>query len=219
MKNNIQKRIAETRTEYVSDGLDELTLSANPLDLFEKWITEAEQRNPVTCNTVFLATVGSGSRPSGRIVLLRGYDERGFVFYTNYDSRKGNEINSNNNASMTFFWNEMFRQVRIEGKVFILPDEESDQYFSGRPRESQIAALASGQSSILQSRKMLEEKVRETEKLYEGREIARPSYWGGYFLSPLSIEFWQGRVHRLHDRILYSRKDPGDAWITSRLYP
>lgn len=219
MKEDFQKRLAESRTEYISDGLDEKLVSASPMDLFEKWMTEAERLVPGTYNAVFLATAGRDSRPSGRIVLLRGFDERGFEFFTNYASRKGSELSENNYASMTFFWNELFRQIRIEGRVFRLPEEESDKYFSTRPRESQIAALVSDQSRNLQSRELLEKNFLEAEKLYEGREIKRPPYWGGYFLSPLSVEFWQGRPQRLHDRILYSRKDLSDNWINERLYP
>jgi pyridoxamine 5'-phosphate oxidase len=214
-----QKIIASSRTEYISDGLDELTLSGNPLDLFEKWMAEAERKIAGTPNATFLATAGPDARPSGRIVLLRGFDERGFEFFTNYESRKGIELRGNNYASMTFFWNELFRQVRIEGKIHKLPEEESDEYFSSRPRESQIAAIASDQSRVLPDRELLEERVRETGKLFEGKPVVRPTHWGGYRLSPTSIEFWQGRPHRLHDRILYTRENISYSWIFERLYP
>lgn len=213
------KSIVSSRTEYISDGLDEKIHPGNPLDLFEKWMAEAERKIAGTSNAVFLATAGPDARPSGRIVLLRGFDERGFEFFTNYESRKGIELRDNNYASMTFFWNELFRQIRVEGKIHKLPEEESDKYFSSRPRESQIAAIASDQSRLLKSRELLEERVRKTEKHFEGKTVVRPSHWGGYCLSPSSIEFWQGRPHRLHDRILYSRKDFSKDWIVERLYP
>lgn len=214
-----QKSIVSSRTEYISDGLDELNLSGNPLDLFEKWMAEAEKKIAGTPNATFLATAGPDARPSGRIVLLRGFDERGFEFFTNYESRKGIELRDNNYACMTFFWNELFRQVRIEGKIHKLTEEESDEYFSSRPRESQIAAIASDQSKPLPDREFLEERVREAEKLFEGKPVTRPPHWGGYRLAPSSIEFWQGRPHRLHDRILYARENISDTWIFERLYP
>ncbi|MFZ2340777.1 MAG: pyridoxamine 5'-phosphate oxidase [Bacteroidales bacterium] len=214
-----QKSFVSSRTEYISDGLDEKTLSGNPLDLFEKWMAEAGRKIAGTPNATFLATAGPDTRPSGRIVLLRGFDERGFEFFTNYESRKGMELRDNNYASMTFFWNELFRQIRIEGKIHKLSEEESDEYFSSRPRESQIAAIASDQSRLLPGRELLEERVREAGKLFEGKPVVRPPHWGGYCLSPSSIEFWQGRPHRLHDRILYSRKELSKEWIIERLYP
>lgn len=214
-----QKSIVSSRTEYISDGLDELNLSGNPLDLFEKWMAEAERKISGTPNATFLATAGPDARPSGRIVLLRGFDERGFEFFTNYESRKGMELRDNNYACMTFFWNELFRQVRIEGIIHKLSEEESDEYFSSRPRESQIAAIASDQSRVLPGRELLEERVRETGKLFEGKPVTRPPHWGGYRLAPSSIEFWQGRPHRLHDRILYARENISDTWIFERLYP
>jgi len=219
MKRSIQNSISGIRTEYTSEGLDEKDISDDPLILFDEWMKEAEKRIPVTPNATFLATVGNDGKPSGRIVLLRGYDERGFVFYTNCDSRKGTELRENNNSSMTFFWNELFRQIRVEGKVFILPEEESDLYFSDRPRESQLAALASEQSRRLESRELLEERLRELEKRYEGKTIPRPLNWGGYYLSPMSVEFWQGREFRLHDRLLYHRNDLKGEWKLERLYP
>lgn len=219
MKRSIQNSISGIRTEYISDGLDEKEVSSDPLVLFGEWMREAEKKVPETPNATFLATVGTGGKPSGRIVLLRGFDERGFVFFTNYESRKGVELRKNNNASMTFFWNKLFRQVRIEGRVFKLPEEESDQYFSSRPRESQIAALVSEQSRKLENREFLEERLREIEKRYEDKPIPRPHNWGGYYLSPFSMEFWQGREFRLHDRILYHRNDHKGDWKIERLYP
>jgi len=170
-------------------------------------------------NAVHLATTGPDGRPSGRIVLLRGFDERGFVFYTSYDSRKGSDLKINHYASMTFFWNNLYRQVRIEGKVFKLPPGESDSYFSGRPRESNISALASRQSRPLKSRRILEERVRQLEIRLKDQPVERPGNWGGYYLSPFYIEFWQGRTHRLHDRIFYRREDIDMPWNMGRLYP
>jgi len=151
-------------------------------------------------------------------MLLRGFDERGFVFFTNHDSRKGNDLKSSNYASMTFFWGELFRQVRIEGDVHRVPEWESDKYFQSRPRESQISALASEQSRVLESRGSLEKKVSELEQRFKGQPIPRPANWGGFYLSPKFIEFWQGRAHRLHDRILY-KLEKNNSWNVQRLYP
>jgi pyridoxamine 5'-phosphate oxidase len=169
-------------------------------------------------NAMHLATIGTDGRPSGRIMLLRGFDDRGFVFFTNHDSRKGNDLKNINYASMTFFWSELFRQVRIEGDVCQVPDWESNKYFQSRPRESQISALASEQSRILESRESLEKKVKELEHRFKDQSITRPANWGGFYLSPKFIEFWQGRAHRLHDRILY-KLEKNNSWNVQRLYP
>lgn len=216
---SVRQTIAGSRNEYISDGLNEGSISANPVDQFEKWIEEAVRNKLNLPNAMHLATAGLNGRPSGRIMLLRGFDERGFTFYTNYESRKGSELRVNNYASMTFFWNDLFRQVRIEGKVFKLPPEESDSYFLNRPRESKISAIVSEQSRILKSREILEERFNELGNRLTGQFIERPVNWGGFYLSPLYIEFWQGRAHRLHDRIVYKRQDYKNTWKVERLYP
>jgi len=216
---SLRQTITDLRDEHSYDGLYEKDIPSDPLDLFETWLGEAVRKELPSPNALHLATTGPDGRPSGRMVLLRGFDERGLVFYTNYESRKGIELKANNNAALTFFWDALFRQVRIEGKVFILPPAESDEYFSGRPRESRIGAIASEQSRVLGDRSILEQRISELEEKYRNAEPERPSYWGGYYLVPLYYEFWQGRDHRLHDRIVYSRTDAGSKWETTRLYP
>jgi pyridoxamine 5'-phosphate oxidase len=213
------KIISSLRSEYISDGLNENDLSSDPFNQFEKWMNEAVNRNLNLSNAMHLATVGPDCRPSGRIVLLRGFDERGFSFYTNYESRKGNDLEENNNASLTFFWSELFRQIRIEGEIFKLPSGESDAYFSSRPHESKLSALASKQSRILKSKELLVKKVRELDKKYKDQSIERPIFWGGYYLSPSYFEFWQGGAHRLHDRFIYKRDYRKKTWVVERLYP
>jgi pyridoxamine 5'-phosphate oxidase len=157
------------------------------------------------------------NKPSSRIVLLKGLDDRGFIFYTNYNSRKGEEINNNSQVCLNFFWQAMSQQVRIEGTITKVSSEESDGYFAVRPRESQIGAWASAQSSILTSRKDLEDEVARLNKQYENTTIPRPDHWGGYLVTPHRIEFWQGRPNRLHDRFLYERN--GENWMVFRLAP
>jgi pyridoxamine 5'-phosphate oxidase len=215
---SIRQLITVLRTEYVTKGIDIKAVADNPIDQFEKWITDAVKNKINLPNALHLATVGSDGRPSGRIMLLRGFDERGFVFFTNYDSRKGNELKNNKYASITFFWNKLFRQVRIEGKVYKVPESESDKYFQSRPRESQISAIASEQSKILDNRASLEKRAGELEQSLKGQNITRPVNWGGYYLSPEYFEFWQGRKHRLHDRICY-RLEINNFWNVQRLYP
>lgn len=216
---SLRQKISKSRDEYTYGELNENDISADPVYQFEKWMEEAIKNKLNLPNAMHLATAGRDGKPSGRIVLLKGFDERGFIFFTNYDSRKGSELKINNQASLTFFWNELNRQVRIEGNVFMLPPAESDSYFSERPRESRISASVSEQSRILRSREMLEERYKEFDERYKGKAIERPDNWGGYYLSPLYIEFWQGRIHRLHDRIIYTRTDINNKWKIERLYP
>jgi pyridoxamine 5'-phosphate oxidase len=211
--------ISSLRTEYIADGFSEAVLSPDPFDQFEKWMSEAINRNLNIPNAMHLATAGSDCRPSGRIVLLKGFDERGFTFFTNYESRKGNELEKNNKAALTFFWSELFRQVRIEGEVYKLPSDESDLYFSDRPRESKLSALASQQSKTLKNKESLVQKVRELDKKYKDQTIVRPDFWGGYYLSPSYFEFWQGGAYRLHDRLAYKRDQNRKTWEMERLYP
>jgi len=215
---SVRQLITIFRTEYISQGINVKDIADNPIDQFEKWIEDAIKNKVNLPNAMHLATIGTDGRPSGRIMLLRGFDERGFVFFTNHDSRKGNDLKSINYASMTFFWSELFRQIRIEGDVYQVPEWESDKYFQSRPRESQVSALASEQSRVLESRASLEKKVNELEQRFKDQPIPRPANWGGFYLSPKFIEFWQGRAHRLHDRILY-KLEKNNSLNVLRLYP
>jgi len=210
--------ITNFRTEYISRGINVKDIAGNPIDQFERWIADAIKYKVNLPHAMHLATTGTDGRPSGRIMLLRGFDERGFVFFTNHNSRKGNDLKNSNYASMTFFWSELFRQVRIEGDVHQVPDRESDKYFQSRPHESQISAVASDQSKILESRGSLEKKVSELDQRFKGQPIPRPDNWGGFYLSPVRIEFWQGRAHRLHDRIVYIL-NKNNTWDIQLLYP
>ncbi len=215
---SINKKLADLRIEYNIGETASGVFSDNPIDQFEKWMEDAISSSAAIPNAMHLSTVGDDGRPSGRIVLLNGLDERGFIFYTNYESRKGQDLKHCPYASLTFFWSELFRQVRIEGEVFRLPESESDDYFRSRPRESRISAAASEQSNILESREYLEKRIIELEKKYKDLPVPRPYGWGGYYLSPDRIEFWQGRTQRLHDRIVYI-KEAGGIWKIQRLYP
>lgn len=190
--------------------------SANPITEFLNTIERAVSHQVDTA-PVMLATADAQARPSARMVLLRGVDERGFVFHTNYNSRKGRELDENPHAALCFHWPTLDEQIRVEGMVERLPSDESDAYFNSRPRGSQLGAWASEQSSLLPSRETLEERYRETERRFEGLPVPRPPFWGGYRLIPSRIEFWYGRPDRLHDRVVYTREQEG--WRIERLYP
>lgn len=209
--------LAELRKEYSLAGLVEKDLARDPYRQFEKWFQEAEAAKLVEPNAMILATVGRDHRPSARTVLLKGFDGRGFMFFTNYESRKGRELEGNPQASLVFPWFALERQVIIEGSVTKVSREESDAYFHSRPQASQIAAWASPQSTLISSRSVLEESVKAIEHKYAGKEVPLPPHWGGWRVSPVTVEFWQGRRSRLHDRLRYRREH--DEWIVERLAP
>ena len=204
--------------QYNADSIDEQTVDRDPLTLFQRWLHEAKAVGIHLAEAMTLATATPEGKPSARLVLLKGADERGFVFYTNYLSIKARELDSNPQAAMVFYWPQLERQVRVEGKVERTSAEESDAYFKTRPRDSQIGALASPQSDVIASREALQEKADQIEKLYKGRDVERPEHWGGYRLHAERIEFWKGRPGRLHDRILYERQADG-SWSIKRLAP
>jgi pyridoxamine 5'-phosphate oxidase len=205
------------RKEYTRAGLDRADLDPDPIVQFQEWfekVIDADLHEP---NAMIVSTASTDGKPSARTVLLKGYDERGFVFYTNYEGRKANEIEANPMCALLFYWGELERQVRIEGRASRLSGDESDAYFEGRPRGSRLGAWASEQSRPVEDRSVLEERVKALEAQYEGREIPRPPFWGGYRVEPDTIEFWQGRENRLHDRLVYRRED--GAWRIERLQP
>ncbi len=210
--------LADLRKDYSLAGLLEKDLARDPFRQFDKWFQEAEAAKIPEPNAMVCSLATTDGRPSSRIVLLKAVDGRGFVFYTNYDSRKGRELSANPRASLLFPWIAMERQVIVEGTVTRLTREESAAYFHSRPLASQLGALASPQSTILPNRAALDDAYKAIEKKYAGEEIPLPPHWGGYRVSPESVEFWQGRRSRLHDRLRYRREKSGD-WIVERLAP
>lgn len=233
--------IADVRREYNLAGLRRKDLAEEPIAQFKNWFDQATgarasgrvlklltgfYKAVLACfggasgdvTAMTLATADKQGRPSARAVLLKGVDERGFIFFTNYDSRKGHELTENPQAALVFYWSELERQVCIAGDVTKLPEVESEAYFRSRPRGSRLAALASKQSGVIRDRAELEEEWKKLEARYAGQEVPRPSYWGGYVLRPTRVEFWQGRPSRMHDRFRYTRQ-PDGQWLIERLAP
>jgi pyridoxamine 5'-phosphate oxidase len=210
--------IADIRKDYRLKTLSEEEVQPNPFAQFEVWWQEALAAKIEEVNAMTLSTASADGVPAGRIVLLKGYNEKGFVFFTNYQSFKGNHLAENPRASLLFFWKELERQVRITGISQQLSAAENDEYYNSRPAGSRIGAWASPQSQVIDSRQWLEARVDAITKEFEGKNIARPQHWGGYCVKPVSIEFWQGRSSRLHDRIQYALQ-PNGLWAIERLAP
>jgi pyridoxamine 5'-phosphate oxidase len=210
--------MSETESPSDAQELDERNIDPNPIDLFRRWFDEAIASGSRLPDAMTLATATKDGKPSARMVLLKQVNDDGFIFYTNYQSAKAREIEGNPRAAVVLYWSVLDRQVRVEGSVERISAAESDEYFATRPRESQLGALASPQSEIIESREVLEKRYAELDQLYRDRPVDRPEFWGGYRLKPELIEFWQNRSGRLHDRILYERQ-PDDSWTIKRLAP
>ncbi|MCR9100047.1 MAG: pyridoxamine 5'-phosphate oxidase [bacterium] len=212
-------KIEQLRKDYSAHTLEMEEVSPNPVEQFQLWFDEALNAEVPEPNAMTLSTATTNGVPSARIVLLKGVTDGSFLFYTNYNSRKGQELLANPRAALTFLWHELQRQVRIEGRVEVLPAEASTRYFQSRPKGSQIGAWASPQSTQIESREVLEEKVKQLEEDYRSTDaLPRPEHWGGYRVVPHRIEFWQGRSSRLHDRIEYTLSEDGN-WSLARLAP
>jgi pyridoxamine 5'-phosphate oxidase len=209
--------IADIRREYARARLDEAHVSPDPVVEFDRWFSQAQDAKALEPNAMTLATATRAGAPSARIVLLKGYDERGFVFFTDYRSQKGTELEQNPQASLVFFWPELERQVRITGTVSVVSREESEAYFQTRPRASQLSAWVSHQSQVIPGRKVLEDEAKQMGRRYAD-DVPLPPHWGGFRVTPETVEFWQGRPSRLHDRLRYLRKKNG-GWQVERLSP
>lgn len=208
----------DLRRDYMFAGLSEADADADPFRQFQRWFDEASAAGILEPNAMTLATATPDGVPSARMVLLKGFDARGFTFFTNYESRKGGELASNPRAALVFFWVDLARQVRIEGTVERVSEEESTTYFQSRPQGSQLSAATSRQSAVIADRATLERAVAQAAQRYDGQQIPRPDFWGGFRVVPTTIEFWQGRPNRLHDRLRY-RRAIDDAWRVERLSP
>ena len=215
----MEKDLGEYRKSYEKSALIEESITDNPLQLFQTWFYEVEKSDSIDePNAMTVSTVGLDGFPKNRVVLLKKYTHEGFIFYTNYTSEKGKAIAENPNVCISFFWPNLERQVIIKGVAEKLPENLSDGYFESRPDGSKLGAIVSNQSSVIPSRRVLEDSLKELEKEYRNKEIERPSYWGGYLVKPVSMEFWQGRPNRLHDRIRYTLTSDFD-WKMERLAP
>lgn len=215
----MQKDLGEHRKSYEKSALIEGAISDNPMELFQKWFYEVEASESIDeSNAMTISTLGLDGYPKNRVVLLKKYTHEGFIFYTNYESEKGKAIAENPNVCLSFFWANMERQVIIKGNAEKIAENLSDGYFESRPEGSKLGALVSAQSEVIASRKEIEDKLKLLEKEYAKKEIERPEHWGGYIVKPISIEFWQGRPNRLHDRIRYTMTEDY-SWKIERLAP
>lgn len=214
----MDKNIADLRQDYTLQDLNEYEIDPNPFIQFKSWFEQAVAAQLPEPNAMTLATSSPDGKSSARMVLLKNFDERGFVLFTNYNSHKGKELTANPHAALVFWWAELERQVRIVGSVEKISAQESDQYFEVRPPRSRLGAWASNQSEVIASREVLEAQLQEFQRKYENQEIPRPPHWGGFRVIPQQIEFWQGRSSRLHDRLLYTHLNDG-SWKIERLSP
>lgn len=215
----MEKDLSNYRKSYEKEELLESNIGDNPMQLFQTWFHEADTNfDEGETNAMTISTIGLDGYPKSRVVLLKKFTHEGFIFYTNYESEKGRAIMENPNVCLSFFWHQAERQVIIKGKAEKIPQNMSDGYFESRPRGSQLGAIVSNQSSVIANRKELEEKLVQLEDRYEGKEILRPDYWGGFIVKPVEIEFWQGRANRLHDRIRFKIADDYN-WAIERLSP
>jgi len=215
----MEKDLSNYRKSYEKKSLLKAALPENPMELFQKWFYEADSFESIEeVNIMHLATIGLDGFPKNRVVLLKRFTWEGFVFYTNYNSEKGKAIANNPNVCATFFWHGLERQIIVKGKVEKIAENLSDGYFESRPEGSKLGAWASKQSEVIASRDVLDKKLEEVEKKFRESEIPRPKYWGGYIVKPISIEFWQGRANRMHDRIRYTLQHNFD-WKIDRLEP
>ena len=211
--------LSDYRKSYEKGALLKSNVPENPMELFQKWFYEVDQSEGIDeANAMTISTIGLDGYPKGRVVLLKKYTYEGFIFYTNYNSEKGRAILNNPNVCLSFFWHAAERLIIINGNAEKIAKNLSDGYFESRPRGSQLGAVVSNQSEVVKDRNELEEKLKHLEKEYEGKEIERPEYWGGFIVKPVEIEFWQGRANRLHDRIRYKLDDEYN-WIIDRLAP
>ena len=210
--------LSDLRREYTLDGLNESDLDPSPFNQFDKWFQQALAAELPEPNAMTLATATLDGKPSARIVLMKGFDERGFVFFTNYESPKGRDLSTNPQAALVCYWIELERQVRISGRVSRVSAEESESYFHSRPLGSQLGAWASRQSEVVSGRQILEDKLRQLTQKYQARPVPLPPHWGGYRVAADTMEFWQGRPNRLHDRLRYTLQ-PSSQWLIERLSP
>lgn len=215
----MEKDLSDYRKSYEKQELLESNINDNPMQLFQTWFHEVDSKfDEGETNAVTLSTIGLDGFPKSRVVLLKKFTYEGFIFYTNYESEKGKAIEKNPNVCLSFFWPNAERQVIIKGKVEKIAENMSDGYFESRPRGSQLGALVSRQSNVIESREVLESQMKEFETKFEGKDITRPDYWGGFIVKPVELEFWQGRANRLHDRIRY-KLDNEFNWLIERLSP
>lgn len=215
----MKKHISQLRSHYQGEVLDEGLVSKDPLEQFKKWFKEVIDTELPDPNAMIIATANRAGIPSVRTVLLKDFDEKGFTFYTNYNSKKGKELDENPHASFLFFWPQLHRQIRIDGTVSQIDPLVSEKYFKERPRGSQISAWISAQSNEVENKSILEKNYTDFENICNNKEIPYPSFWGGYCLKPVSFEFWQGQPNRLHDRIQYSFDSENENWKIARLAP